>query len=95
MPDSVHICFAKGEKCWNRFEAYFCCISCGCCSSDIETRRKNRLRVLKRQLQEQYDFESWCDDPELRALQEENIKTNIRYFKRKIRYYEKVIAKGE
>lgn len=94
MPNNVHIDFAKGEKCWNWFETYYSCIGCGCCSSDIETRRKNRLRVLNRHLEEQINFNAWSDDPKLRAIQEGNVKINIRYFKRKLRYYEKALKGG-
>lgn len=91
----VYIDFTKGKKCWNYYETVYSCIGCGCCSSDINKRHKNRARVLKRMLQYQYDFNAWSDIPELRAIQEGNIKINIRYFKRKLRYYEKAIAKGE
>lgn len=95
MPDIVHIDCAKDEKCWNWFETVYTCIGCGCCSSDIATRRKNRLRVLKRRLEEECNFDDWFDDPELRAIQERNVKINIRYFRRKIRYYEKALKGGK
>ena len=91
---SIHIDFAKDKKCWNWFETVYSCIGCGCCSSDMETRRKNRLRVLKRRLEEERNFDNWYDDPEIRAIQERNIKINIRYLKRKIRYYEKALKGG-
>ena len=82
MPDIIHIDFAKGKKCWNYYETVYSCIGCGCCSSDVKKRRQNRIKVLKRMLQEQYNFAAWSDIPELKAIQEDNIKINIRYFKR-------------
>lgn len=88
---SIVIDFAKGRKCWNVYETVYTCIRCGCCAKDKKARYKNRVRVLKRLLQEQYNFIDWNDDPELKAIQERNIKSNIRYFKKKLRYYEKLL----
>ena len=95
MEECVHICFAKGKNCWNLYETVYSCIGCGCCSIDIKKRQRNRARVLKRLLEDQYSFKDWSDIPELKAIQEDNIKINIRYFKRKLRYYEKALSKGE
>lgn len=95
MDEYVHIDFAKGKTCWNYYETVYSCIGCGCCSPDIKTRQQNRARVLKRLLQEQYAFDDWSDIPEIKALQEDNVKINIRYLKRKLRYYEKKYTEGE
>ena len=92
---NIHIDVAKGKKCWNWHETVYSCIGCGCCSPDIKTRQRNRAKVLRRQLQEQYDFNRWSDIPEIKALQERNIKLNISYYKRSLRYYEKALAKGD
>lgn len=86
---SIFVDFAKSKKCWNVFETMYTCIGCGCCSKDKQVRYHNRIRVLKRLLKEQYEFNQWDNNPEGRAIQEKNIKFNIRYFKRKLRYYEK------
>ena len=83
-----YIDFARKKNCWNLHEATYTCIGCGCCSKDKKLRYQNRVRVLKRQLKSQYDFNDWVDDPELKAIQERNVKANIRYFKKKLRYYE-------
>lgn len=88
---SIVIDYAKGTNCWNVYETMYTCIGCGCCAKDKKARYKNRVRVLKRVLQEQYNFNDWNDDPELKAIQERNIKSNIRYFKKKLRYYEKLL----
>lgn len=88
---SIYIDFAKGKKCWNVYETMYTCIGCGCCSKDKKLRYQNRVMVLKRQLKEEYDFNNWDDDPELKSIQERNIKSNIRYFKKKLRYYEKLL----
>ena len=92
---SIYIDFAKGKKCWNIYETVYTCIRCGCCSKDKNERYKNRVRVLKRLLQKEYNFNDWDDDPELKAIQERNIKSNIRYFKKKLRYYEKIQSRKE
>lgn len=87
---SIHVCFSTKPNCWN-FEAkcYGTCYGCGCCVKDKAKLYKNRIAYLNEMLNEQYEFDGWDDDPELKALQERNVKANIRYFKRLKRYYEK------
>lgn len=93
MSDTVLITWAKDEKrCWNYYQTIYACIGCNCCARDKKLRYQSRLRVLKEMLQEQYDFNDWAPYPDLKALQERNTKANIRYFKRRIRYYEKKLA---
>lgn len=91
---SIHICRGIGKRCWNLEDSYGeICVGCGCCSPDVKTRQESRLRVSKRHLQDELDFDNWADDfPRLKAIQERNRKSNIRYYKRRIRYYEKAIA---
>lgn len=88
---NIHISFSTKPNCWN-FEAsaYGTCYHCECCASDKQERYKNRIAHLDEMLKEEYEFDGWYnDDPELKALQERNVKANIRYFKRLKRYYEK------
>lgn len=40
-------------------------------------------------LQEQYDFDDWDEDVGWKETQQKNIRLNIQYFKRRVRYYEK------
>lgn len=91
----IYIDFAIKKNCWNLYEAIYTCIGCGCCSKDKKLRYQNRVRVLKRQLKENYDFNDWIDDPELKAIQERNVKADIRYFKKKLRYYENCLFSME
>ena len=87
-----HISFQVGSRCWNLHDSFGeICVHCGCCSSDKTTRRKARLEVAKRQLQENLSFDRWDDDPKWRAIQEKNVKSNIRYWRRRVRYYEKAL----
>lgn len=88
---NIHICFSTKPNCWN-FEAryYGTCYGCGCCVSDKQERYKNRIAHLDDMLKEQYEFDMWFDDDQkIKALQERNVKANIRYFKRLKRYYVK------
>lgn len=86
---NVHIDFACIEKCWNIIDSYggMHCVGCGCCSRDKKIRYENRIRCLERWLKEQYEFDDWIE--EWRETQEKNVKANIRYFKRQLRYYRK------
>lgn len=87
---TVHIDFAVRENCWNLYDSYGqICVGCGCCSSDPTVRAESRLRVCKRMLQEQYDFDDWDEDAGWKRIQQKNVRSNIQYFKRRVRYYEK------
>ena len=87
--------YGVNKNCWNHLDSYGeICVGCGCCQKDTTKRRKARLDVLKRWLEESENFDNWSDDEQLREIQEKNIADDIRYYKRKIRYYEKML-KGE
>lgn len=83
-----HICYSVTDKCWNLIDSYgMICVHCGCCEDDKLTRYKARIRTLESWLDEQYNFDQWDDEYGLRELQEKNVKSNIRSFKRMLRYY--------
>lgn len=84
----IHICFMPKMNCWNRHFP-FTCYGCGCCASEKRTRYENRIRHLEECIEEQKHFDRWDDDPEMRKVQETNVKANLRYFKRFKRYYAK------
>ena len=87
---AIHIDFAVKGNCWNmEASCYGNCYGCGCCVKDKKQRYENRIRYLNGMIEEQEHFDGWFDEPETRALQERNVKANIRWFKRKLRYYEK------
>ena len=82
----VHIDSAPEKNCWNLIDSYgMHCVGCGCCVKDKKTRYENRIRCLERWLKEQYEFDDWI--PKWKEEQEKNIKANIQYFKRQLRYY--------
>jgi hypothetical protein len=98
MPDgtAIHIDFATKGNCWNMEAAcYGNCYGCGCCAKNKRQRYENRIRYLRGMIEEQKHFDNWFDEPEIRALQEKNVKENIRWFKRKLRYYEKKLKDAE
>lgn len=86
----MHICTAIKKNCWNLYDSYGeICVHCGCCSSDPKVRAKARLEVMKEQLDYEEHFDAWCDDPKWRAIQEKNLKSNMKHYKKQIRYYTK------
>lgn len=90
MPDgtAIHVDFAVKKNCWNlEASCYGNCYGCGCCVKDKKQRYENRIRYLNGMIEEQEHFDRWDDEPELRAIQEKNVKANIRFFKRILRYY--------
>ena len=83
---NIHIDFACTKNCWNLIDSYgMICTGCGCFAKDKKVRYENRIRCLERWLKEQYEFDDWIDN--FRDIQEKNIRANIRYFKRQLRYY--------
>lgn len=93
---AIHIDFAVKKNCWN-MEAwcYGNCYGCGCCVRDKKQRYENRIRYLNGMIEEQEHFDLWDDEPELRAIQEKNVKANIRFLKRKLRYYTRKLKEIE
>ena len=90
MPDgtAIHIDFAVKKNCWNlEASCYGNCYGCGCCVKDKKQRYENRILYLNGMIEEEEHFDRWDDEPELRAIQEKNVKANIRFFKRRLRYY--------
>lgn len=89
----MHICWPVKDKCWNHYDSYgMICVHCGCCSDDLEVRAKARIDVLERQITDAETFNGWSDDSRLRALQEENIKSNLKIFKNQLRYYKRRLS---
>jgi len=63
------------------------CVGCnGCGRFDKNTQKECALRLYRRQLQEQYEFNRWIEGME--EIQRKNIKANIEYLERKIKELE-------
>lgn len=87
--------YATSVDCWNPHESYGeICVGCGCCSKDKTTRYKARYELCQRMIEELVSFDGWFDDPEVRALQEQNIKTDLKYFRGRMRYYKKMMKRN-
>ena len=90
---TMHISYSVKKKCWNSYDSYGeICVHCGCCSADPLERAKARLAICEEQLEERQKFDVLDDDPKWREVQEKNVKSDIRYFKRRIRYYRQRVA---
>lgn len=71
------------------------CVGCGCCSKDPLARAKARLEYHTKNLKDSENFSYWDDEPKIRAIQEKNVATDIRYYKRRVAYYTKRVAELE
>lgn len=93
---NVHISWAVRPDCYNMMAScYGTCYGCGCCTKQIPDRWINRIRYLEEELEEQEHFDLWDDDPELRALQERNVKENIRFLHRRLAIYKGKLERYE
>lgn len=90
----VHISFSVRPDCYNmQAFCYGTCYGCGCCTKKKPDRWENRLRYLNGELEHEQHFDAWDEDPELRALQEKNVKANIKYINRRIGAYKRLLEK--
>ena len=90
----IHITFAARPDCYNMMAScYGSCYGCGCCSKVKPDRYINRLRYLQEELEEEEHFDQWDDDAQLRAVQERNVQENIKFFRRRIRIYQSLLAR--
>lgn len=83
------------SKCKNLLDSYGeICVKCNCCGRlDRKTMYKCRLKVAKRWLKE--DLEKITQPGFQTALQQKNIRTDIRYFKQLINYDERKIKEAK
>ena len=80
------------NNCWNFMDSYGeICVHCGCCSKDKKIRYPARLECLKRWLKEREEFDDWDKEYGWKETQMKNIASDIRSYKRQIRYYENKI----
>lgn len=90
------VCFTVDKNCWNLLDSYGeICVRCGCCSKDKKIRYSARIERIERWIEEEEHFDGWADDKDLRALQEKNIKSNIKCYRRQLRYYKKRLREAE
>ena len=89
----AHIDTTVMDKCWNPYDSYGeICVGCGCCHKDKAIRYTARVKVLERRIYENEHFDMWYqDDPEMAALQKKNIQSNLRNYRRLLRYYKKKV----
>jgi len=81
----LHVCYSVTENCINIDSYGMICVGCNACGRINPARQKeDALRMWREKLEEVLNFERWSDDPEVRALQERNLKANIEYYKAKI-----------
>lgn len=85
------ICFPTLKNCYATSLSYGeICVGCNCCGAfNKDKRGLARLHYNQEQLYKNLNFKDWCDVPELRAIQEANVKRNIKYYRRQVRYYSK------
>ena len=85
------ICFLALKNCYAVAWSYGeICVGCNCCGQfDKSKQRLARLKYWQEKLERHLNFDQWCDLAELRAIQEHNVRANIKNAKQKVRYYSK------
>ena len=92
---NLHISYSVTDDCENLYDSYgTICVWCNCCGRiDKDTKYEAQLRHYEKMLQEQYTFNRWHEDKDIRENQEDNIKSNIKYFKEVIEDLKKLVSK--
>lgn len=81
----LHVCYSVTENCVNIDSYGIICMGCNACGRiNPERQREDALRMWRKKLEDELSFDRWDDDPEVRALQEQNHQLNIEYYKAKI-----------
>lgn len=95
MNDTMSLDQQVDKHCKNLIDSYGeICVKCNCCGGfDKATMYASRLRVAKRHLKE--DQAKLTQPLFQSALQQKNICTDIRYFKRQIAYDERKIGEAK
>ena len=84
------------NNCWNLNDSYgMICVRCGCCSKDKAIRYKARIKCLEEWIDDCENFNLWVEDESLRRIQEENVKSNIKYYRQQLRYYKRKLKEVE
>lgn len=79
----LHISYPVTKDCINDESYGEICVHCNACGRiDKSTQKQSAIKMYKRLLQEQYEFNNWIEGFE--EVQKENIESNIRYWKDKI-----------
>lgn len=91
MDNFIHISYSVSEDCINFRDSYgTICARCNACGRwNKETELECRLKMYKRHMDEQHNFDNWAEDKKLKKVQRENITENIKYLEQKIRETEK------
>lgn len=89
----IFIDSAVSKDCINIHSYGMICVGCGCCSRNPNYRDMiiRRIRYYLQQLHDEQHFDEWSENERLRKIQEENVKSNILYYKRKIRRNKQIL----
>lgn len=81
----LHVCYSATKNCINNDSYGMICVGCNACGRiNPERQREDALTMWREKLEDELNFNRWHNDPEIRALQEQNRQANIEYFKAKI-----------
>lgn len=90
----IHIDFSVLDDCLNLYESYGeICVHCNCCGRfDDKAKYQDRVDMYKRQLQENAEFNNWCEG--LEELQKKNIALNAESLGESLREAEKELEEN-
>jgi hypothetical protein len=82
---ACHVCYSTTKNCINNDSYGIICVQCNACGRiNPKTQKEDALKMWREKLEDELNFNQWHNDPEIRALQEQNRQANIEYFEAKI-----------
>ena len=73
------------EDCMNHNSYGEICVGCNCCGRyGEEGKIEAQIKYYKESLEENKNFDDWCDEPFLKLLQQENIDKQNEYYRQKL-----------
>lgn len=89
----MNVDISVSRDCVNIYSYGELCIGCGCCSRNPDCRNMivSRIRYYKQRLHDNQHIDNWAEDERWRKHQEKVVKSNILFYKRKIRLNKKIL----
>jgi hypothetical protein len=93
----MNICTSALDNCYATTDSYGeICVGCNCCGRFGKGLKMYKARLSYHMicLDDNENFSQWADGyPEMIKLQEKNIKINIKYHERRVKYYANIVNK--
>ena len=73
------------KNCVNNDSYYCICVECNACGRfDKSSQKECYKKMILEKLQNERDFNNWSKNQEIKAIQQKNVKENIKYYEKEL-----------